>query len=219
MQLATQPVWLILQFTPLVYIAFHGTGELTAWSGFTGAEGNRDGSIGLPQFGAAGSMLMSLLPQIGEQVDYLRFARPATGLPEGQSKIRCSICESSFERIDMAYCPVYGAPICSLCCTLEASCHDMCKPGKRLSDQITRLMDASLPQQFAAFLKTRMGQFLAVLLLFSSGIACLLTFIFFEYGARAVSEREVTGRTLWIVFLSPAPGQARSADWAGRQNT
>ena len=126
----------------------------------------------------------------------------------------------------MAYCPAYGAPICSLCCTLEARCHDICKPGKRLSDQMTRLMDASLPLQFAAFLKTRMGQFLAVLLrflavllLFSSGIACLLTFIYFEYGALAVSEREVIGRTLWIVFLSPTPGQAGSADWAGRQNT
>ncbi len=73
-------------------------------------------------------------------------ARPGTGLP-GQSKICCSICENSFERIDVAYCPAYGAPICSLCCTLEARCHDMCKPGKRLSDQMTRLMDTpgSLP--------------------------------------------------------------------------
>ncbi len=62
---------------------------------------------------------------------------------------------------------------------------------------MTRIMDASLPKQFAAFLKTRMGQFLAVLLLFSSVIGCLLTFIYFEYGALAVSEREVIGRTLW----------------------
>jgi hypothetical protein len=30
MQLATQPVWLTLQFTPLLYIASHGTGELNA---------------------------------------------------------------------------------------------------------------------------------------------------------------------------------------------
>ena len=27
-------------------------------------------------------------------------------------------------------CPAYGGPICSLCCTLDARCHDLCKPQR-----------------------------------------------------------------------------------------
>lgn len=40
---------------------------------------------------------------------------------------KCSICEFDYEREDMAYCPVYEGPICSLCCSLDAQCHDACK--------------------------------------------------------------------------------------------
>jgi hypothetical protein len=73
MQLVTQPVWLILQFVPIAYIAWQSPAELSAWSGFTGQQGSADGSIDLLLLGMAASMLLSLLPQIGEQVDYLRF--------------------------------------------------------------------------------------------------------------------------------------------------
>src|SRR5262249_54265654 len=45
-----------------------------------------------------------------------------------QREIRCSICEHPFEPEDMAHCPAYAAPICSLCCSLDARCHDLCKP-------------------------------------------------------------------------------------------
>ncbi|MDJ1178099.1 ATP-binding protein [Roseofilum sp. BLCC_M91] len=43
------------------------------------------------------------------------------------SLIQCSICEQHYEPADSAYCPVYQGHICSLCCTLEAHCHDSCK--------------------------------------------------------------------------------------------
>ncbi|VTZ49440.1 Integral membrane sensor hybrid histidine kinase [Methylocella tundrae] len=437
MQLATQPIWLILQFSPLLYLALNGAGAVTGWTAFHGATGNPDGSISFLQFGAAASMLMSLLPQIGEQVDYLRFmpdrkntsalawwsaviaagpgwvamgafkllmgsflaylaltrgvpidraaqpaelyhlvfldlfhsptlalaltglfvvvcqtkinvtnayagsiawsnffsrlthshpgrvvwlvfnvllalllmevgvfraiesilalyanfavgwigaltadlvvnkplglspphiefkrahlydvnpvgvgamaisvfvstlvflgafgqaprplspfigliiaflaapliafitkggyaiARADTELEQRRGEICCSICENPFERSDMAYCPAYGGPICSLCCTLEARCHDMCKPGKRLNDQIGRAIDALLPRRAAAFFKTRMGQFLGVLFLFNGVIAYLLAQIYVAYGAVAIAERPVIGTTLWIVF-------------------
>jgi len=39
----------------------------------------------------------------------------------------CQHCGFDYERTDMAYCPFITAPICSLCCSLEATCHDMCK--------------------------------------------------------------------------------------------
>jgi signal transduction histidine kinase/DNA-binding NarL/FixJ family response regulator len=73
MQLATQPVWLVLQIAPLAYIALRGGSQLADWTHFTGSLGSKDGSISLPLFGAAASILLSLLPQVCEQVDYLRF--------------------------------------------------------------------------------------------------------------------------------------------------
>jgi purine-cytosine permease-like protein len=39
----------------------------------------------------------------------------------------CAVCQGSFERPDMAGCPFHEGPICSLCCSLDKDCHDMCK--------------------------------------------------------------------------------------------
>ena len=39
----------------------------------------------------------------------------------------CTVCSDEFERPDMASCPFHQGPICSLCCSLEKSCHDACK--------------------------------------------------------------------------------------------
>ena len=46
------------------------------------------------------------------------------------------VCENQFESADMASCPAYGAPICSLCCSLESRCHDRCKTQSRAADQV-----------------------------------------------------------------------------------
>src|SRR3984957_15751603 len=57
MQLATQPVWLVLQIAPLAYIVLRGGSQLADWTHFTGSLGSKDGSISLPLFGAAASIL------------------------------------------------------------------------------------------------------------------------------------------------------------------
>ena len=41
--------------------------------------------------------------------------------------IECVVCGQSYELPDMAGCPFHTGAICSLCCTLEKSCHDLCK--------------------------------------------------------------------------------------------
>jgi hypothetical protein len=50
------------------------------------------------------------------------------------STINCSICATDYEIQDMAYCPVYGGHICSLCCSLDARCHDRCKQHFQVSN-------------------------------------------------------------------------------------
>ena len=57
---------------------------------------------------------------------YYLARQPHTHWAPGQM-VRCSVCDNSFESEDMATCPAYEAPICSLCCTLESRCHDRCK--------------------------------------------------------------------------------------------
>jgi signal transduction histidine kinase/CheY-like chemotaxis protein len=438
MQIVTQPVWLILQFLPIVYIAWHSPGEIAAWTEYSGKQGSPDGSVDFLLFGAAASVLLSLLPQIGEQVDYLRFlpnrdrknrvgwwtavigtgpgwvllggfkllagsflaylllrhgvapdqadeptqmyflafqetvksptfalvlmgifvivcqikinvtnayagsiawsnffsrlthshpgrvvwlvfnvlvalllmeigifqaieailviyanfaagwigaltadlvinkplglspryiefkrahlydvnpvgigallasvvlsslaflgtfgevaqtlapfvalfvafftapliawltrgryylARPATGLPEDSPELRCIVCENVFERSDMALCPAYSGPICSLCCTLEARCRDMCKTNSRFNEQLGSLMQTTLPPRLAAALNTRAGHFVGLFLLSNLAIGLLLAFIYNQYGGVVPSGRETIRATLWLVFM------------------
>jgi signal transduction histidine kinase/DNA-binding NarL/FixJ family response regulator/purine-cytosine permease-like protein len=71
-QMLTQPLWLVLQILPLAYIAWKNPGDVAEWTRYAGEQGSGSG-LDWPLFAAASGVLLSLLPQIGEQVDYLRF--------------------------------------------------------------------------------------------------------------------------------------------------
>ncbi|WP_428484740.1 purine-cytosine permease family protein [Rhodopila sp.] len=43
--------------------------------------------------------------------------------------LACVTCGYDYEKKDMTSCPFHHGTICSLCCSLESSCHDMCKPA------------------------------------------------------------------------------------------
>ena len=62
----------------------------------------------------------------------------------------------------MAWCPAYGAPICSLCCTLESRCHDRCKTESRSADQVRKLLSVLLPVQLASRINFRVAHYLVV---------------------------------------------------------
>jgi signal transduction histidine kinase/CheY-like chemotaxis protein len=119
-----------------------------------------------------------------------------------QPEVRCTICENVFEREDIAFCPAYSGPICSLCCTLEARCRDLCKQGSRISEQLTALLQKILPPRVVAVLYTRAGQFFGLLVLSNLLIALLLAFINVQYSSAAPTERALVSTTLSLVFLS-----------------
>jgi signal transduction histidine kinase/CheY-like chemotaxis protein len=130
-------------------------------------------------------------------------ARKPGGLPPGQTEIRCCICENSFESRDMALCPAYSGPICSLCCTLEARCHDVCKEDSRFVQQLALALRWLLPSKWAAGLYTRAGQFFGLLFCFTLANGLLLSLIYHQYGSAAgIAERDIIRTTLWVVFLS-----------------
>lgn len=71
-QLWTQPVWLALQFLPLIVIIVNHQSTLDTWVHFTGVD-NHAPAFNLYLFGAAAAVIFPLMAQNGEQVDFLRF--------------------------------------------------------------------------------------------------------------------------------------------------
>ncbi|MRG95039.1 ATP-binding protein [Polyangium spumosum] len=71
-QLWTQPIWLILMVLPFVYVFREDPAALEGWTSFAGK--SPSGAHFDPiLFGLAANVSFSLIVQIGEQVDYLRF--------------------------------------------------------------------------------------------------------------------------------------------------
>ncbi|PWI55040.1 purine-cytosine permease family protein [Sulfoacidibacillus thermotolerans] len=50
-----------------------------------------------------------------------------TSIDVQEENITCMSCGFPYEIQDMSNCPLHSGPICSLCCSLEATCHDQCK--------------------------------------------------------------------------------------------
>ena len=93
-------------------------------------------------------------------------AAPASsGIESGTYRrlTRCVICERDYERDDLAHCPAYRGAICSLCCTLDARCEDLCKPHARLSVQWNGLMRWLLPRRAWAHIETGLGHYLLLM--------------------------------------------------------
>ena len=68
-----------------------------------------------------------------------------------------------YEAEDMAYCPAYQGPICSLCCSLDARCHDLCKPDANLTAQWNALLRRLLPASALPYLETGLGHYLLLM--------------------------------------------------------
>ncbi|MBO0759439.1 MAG: hypothetical protein J2P54_26670, partial [Bradyrhizobiaceae bacterium] len=73
LQLWTQPVWIILHVLPFVAVAAYDPGSFESWTHYGGRAHQEGVSFSLVLFGAASTVVFSLVAQIGEQVDFLRF--------------------------------------------------------------------------------------------------------------------------------------------------
>ncbi|MDO8440568.1 MAG: ATP-binding protein [Polaromonas sp.] len=93
-----------------------------------------------------------------------RSAEDAQGSDKPCALQRCVICERDYEGPDMAHCPAYQGAICSLCCTLDARCGDLCKPQASLSAQWSATLRCLLPRRIWPYLDTGLGHFLLLML-------------------------------------------------------
>lgn len=73
-QLWSQPLWIVLQLLPFVFIIYADASAVESWTEFSGnsPQGSAPG-FNILLFGAASAVVFSLIAQIGEQVDFLRF--------------------------------------------------------------------------------------------------------------------------------------------------
>jgi signal transduction histidine kinase/purine-cytosine permease-like protein len=91
---------------------------------------------------------------------------------------RCVICERDYEGPDMAHCPAYQGPICSLCCTLDARCGDLCKPHARLSVQWQSALRTVLPQRVWPYLEAGLAHYLLLMLVIAPVLAAVLGLLY-----------------------------------------
>ncbi|MFL6676960.1 MAG: ATP-binding protein [Burkholderiaceae bacterium] len=96
--------------------------------------------------------------------------------------VKCSVCDNAFESEDMAQCPAYDAPICSLCCTLESRCHDRCKTDARISEQVHLAVAALLPGSLARRFNFRVAHYLVVALSLATLFALILGAVYARQG-------------------------------------
>jgi signal transduction histidine kinase/purine-cytosine permease-like protein/FixJ family two-component response regulator len=92
----------------------------------------------------------------------------------------CVVCEHDYEAADMASCPAYNSQICSLCCTLEARCHDLCKPHARWSYQLRVFAVWFLPKKWIQYINTRLSLYILLLFVLGVVLAVSLSLVYLQ---------------------------------------
>jgi signal transduction histidine kinase/CheY-like chemotaxis protein/purine-cytosine permease-like protein len=125
-------------------------------------------------------------------------ARTPHHLPDAT---QCCICEHHFEAEDMAHCPAYSGPICSLCCSLETRCRDYCKPEACLSNQVNAWMERALPRWGVAWIRSDISRYAGVLAVFAAIIGAALTLVYVQVPFEPAFQRDILRSTLTTVFF------------------
>ena len=126
-------------------------------------------------------------------------ARPQV-IFQSKTELECCICNHHFEQEDMTVCPAYKGSICSLCCSLDTRCGDMCKTRSKFSEQIVSALSMVLPKSLVRLINTRIGHFLGLFSLTSLAIYSVLFLVYFQ----ATTEGSVVHHTLIADALASA---------------
>jgi signal transduction histidine kinase/purine-cytosine permease-like protein/DNA-binding NarL/FixJ family response regulator len=122
--------------------------------------------------------------------------------------LRCTVCERDYEGPDMAYCPAYLGHICSLCCSLDARCNDMCKPEANWSAQWQASAQALLPTWVWQRLNSELGRYLllmsAILPLLAALFYLLWTHEFAQQGSMNLALKQALGLGFMKAFAALA---------------
>jgi signal transduction histidine kinase/CheY-like chemotaxis protein/purine-cytosine permease-like protein len=130
-----------------------------------------------------------------------RSAEDAQGSDKPWALQRCVICERDYEGPDMAHCPAYQGAICSLCCTLDARCGDLCKPQASLAAQWSATLRWLLPRRIWPYLDTGLGHFLLLMLVIVPLLASVFGLLYHQEMRALLDLRVASGSALRSGFL------------------
>ncbi len=119
---------------------------------------------------------------------------------QGQEEHQCVVCEHTFEEEDMAMCPAYKGYICSLCCSLDARCHDKCRPQATFHAQVNAFLKPYLPQHWIGKLSSSVSQFVVVMLLMSFAIAAILALAYSQVPSLDALRMSALSTSLFKAF-------------------
>ncbi len=121
--------------------------------------------------------------------------------------MQCCICEQLYESADMSFCPVYDDAICSLCCTLDARCDDVCKQSSLFNNKAASVeTDSTVLQQFLSNklspqLGSRLLKFLAISLPLSGLVATILGLIYYQQVINASDLSAIASQQLTAALV------------------
>jgi signal transduction histidine kinase len=163
--------------------------------------------------GAFGEVMQHLAPFVALAASFIaaplialathgRYYLARTSSEPGMRVTReCSVCELPFECQDMAYCPAYAGTIRSLCCSLDARCHDCCKTDAHFSDQLLSFFLSVLPGWAARYVNSRISHYVALMSLLAAAIGLTLAVIFYQQALDPLVNTKAMYSAFWKLFF------------------
>src|SRR6476469_1858201 len=102
----------------------------------------------------------------------------------------------------MASCPHYAGPICSLCCSLDARCHDLFKPQARIGAQVSETLGKLLREPIYARINSQFGHYLGVFAVSAGLVGLTLGLIYLQTSATVAVDNLLLSDVLWKVFFA-----------------
>ncbi|NOQ63675.1 MAG: EAL domain-containing protein [Methyloprofundus sp.] len=126
-------------------------------------------------------------------------ARPNEHYSHSDKTEICGVCEQQYAQADFAYCSFHSTPICSLCCTLDSSCHDSCKPKTRSFYQniSTHLLGILFQHKTSESTNQRIAHFL---LIWGSMLTLIAITLWLIFSLQTVDK--ISTQTLVLSFQS-----------------
>ncbi len=95
--------------------------------------------------------------------------------------LQCAVCGGEYEPQDMAYCPVYDGHICSLCCSLNSRCHDICKHSPITTNRTNKIQIQSiLTKKISPHMGLRVLKFIRTFSVLSATVGACLGIIYYQ---------------------------------------
>ena len=127
--------------------------------------------------------------------------RPRRGWATTAAARDCVVCGNRFEPHDTAFCPAYGGVICSLCCSLDARCHDACKPHGRASAQLRAAVGALVPAPLRPYLDGPLPRFVGMYVVAAGMIGMILLGIYLQAATGSPVGRTLLANAMWRAYF------------------